>query len=167
MKKTFVLLAALFIGATSFAQHQVNAGVELGLPSGDFGETQGIGFGVSGKYLYNMNDNSAITGTVGFLSFGGKDVSGVKFPSVSAIGFKGGYRYAFAGSENGFYVEPQLGFTSFSGGGASQSGFTFAFGAGYKVSKFDIGARYESTSVSGGSLPFIGIGASYTLMGGK
>lgn len=64
MKKTFVLLAALFIGATSFAQHQVNAGVELGLPSGDFGKTQGIGFGVSGKYLYNMNDNSAITGVL-------------------------------------------------------------------------------------------------------
>lgn len=163
MKKTFVLLAALFIGATSFAQHQLNAGVEIGLPSGDFGKGNGTGFGASAKYLYNLNDNSAITGNLGFLSFAGKNGG----PSLSAIPFKAGYRYSFAGSENGFYVEPQLGFTSFSGGGASQSGFTFAFGAGYKVSKFDIGARYESTSVTGGSLPFIGIGASYTLMGGK
>lgn len=165
MKKTFVLLAALFIGATSFAQHQLNAGVEVGLPSGNLGLGNGTGFGASAKYLYNLNDNSAITGSLGFISFGGKNGG----TSTSAIPFKAGYRYAFAGSENGFYVEPQLGFTSFSfsGGGGSLSGFTFAFNGGYKVNKFDISARYESTSVTGGSLPFIGIGAAYTLMGGK
>ena len=167
MKRTIVLLTALFLGTAAMAQHELGAGLEAALPMGDFGKSNSFGIGATLKYAYNFGESSAITATAGYITYAGKeqDIMGFKVKGVAMgqIPFKVGYRHSFSG----FYVEPQLGFSSFSAsGGGSTSGFTYAANLGYKVSKFDLSARYESVSVTGGSLGLVGFRIGYIFMGG-
>lgn len=169
MKKIFIAIAAIALSTAAKAQTTYSAGLEVGLPSGDASTVSGTAFGgsVKGVFALGGSKNSAITGNVGFLSFGGKDITvfgiTVKSPSVTAIPVKVGYRYS---AEGGFYAEPQVGMTFFSGGG-SGSGFTYAANLGYIINeKFDLSARYESAKIEGGSWNHIGIRLAY-VFGGK
>jgi hypothetical protein len=169
MKRIFIAIAVIALTTTAKAQTTFSAGLEVGLPSGDASSISGLGLGGSAKakFALGKSENSALTGSVGFISFAGKDVTvfgiTVKSPSVTAIPVKVGYRYT---AEGGVYFEPQIGLTFFSGGG-SGSGFTYAANVGYNLSEsLDLSARYESAAVTGGSFNHIGLRLAYAF-GGK
>src|SRR5689334_6505370 len=107
MKKTIVTLVALFfVTVGSFAQGRFSVGAELALPQGDLGDVAGTGFGGSVRYESPINENLSWMGTVGFLTFGEKDDSGVK---VSMIPVLAGVKYYFTESFGGFYAGAELG----------------------------------------------------------
>ena len=173
MKKITMILAvlALTVGAATAQKKGTSdaktfsVGLELGMPMGDFGDLAKLGIGGSVKYAKPMGDNGALTGTVGYSSFAGKDAaSGATW---SILSFKAGYQFKMDG---GLYVEPQLGFGSLSTkidlGGvsatASSSGLLYAAGVGYVINNtIDLSARYESISITGGSVSLVGIRVAY------
>lgn len=170
MKKVLAILAIGVASFTAQAQTKFSAGLELGMPMGDFKDAYGFGFGASAKALFPMGgEKNGLTGSVGFMSFSGKSydfgfgVSGT-YPSTTAIPVKVGYRIGFDG---GFYVEPQVGMTFLSGSGESTSGFTYAPNVGYSTGNLDFALRYEGASVTGGTFSHLGLRAAYSFGGGK
>lgn len=172
-------VCAVLIGASANetkAQGRFSGGLELGLPVGSFGDIANIGIGASGRYEAPIQDKLNWTGTVGFLSFGGKSVSGFSYGSSTIIPIQGGIKYYLQESFNGFYVGGELGFSiasfstpsvvvfgqTISGGSVSSTKFSFAPGAGYHVGNLDFSARFQIVS----DLNYFNIRAAY-VFGGK
>lgn len=96
----------------------VSAGADLALPMGDFSETNGMGFGGSAMFHYNLiEDKLDLTGSVGYLTFSGKTISAgipgftaldVKSPAASIIPIRVGANYKFI-EDLGLYVGADLG----------------------------------------------------------
>lgn len=167
------ILTLIFAGTLCFAQtgfHRINAGAEIGLPVGDFGNAYGIGFGATGKAFYNINDKVDITGKLGYLHFAMKDDHDMMSGSMGMIPIMFGYRYNFGG----FYGEPQLGFTNLrskvkfndSGlggmlsslsGNSSTTKVSFALGGGYSFEDWDLGAHFQIVD----QLNFFGLRVGY------
>ncbi len=167
MKK--ILLVAI-VGMVSFSamsqgkggETNINGGLELGLPMGNFGTNAGIGLGASLKAVFG--GTSGFTASAGYMTFAGKTVgSGIGSYTTTAsnlIPVKVGYRMA---SEGGFYFEPQVGMTFYTGG----SGFTYAPSVGYTTGSLDLSARYEAISQTGATSSFVGVRLAYSFGGGK
>ena len=164
MKKIMMFTFVGMLSFSAFSQKGTtfSAGVDLAMPTGNLKTLSSFGFGASAKAHFGLNENSAITGSVGYLNFTGASVGGFTFPTTSAIPIKVGYRYSFSG---GLYVEPQLGYSIWSNG-SSISGLTYAPNVGYTTGNLDFALRYEATSVTGGTFSFLGLNASYKF-GGK
>lgn len=176
MKKIFlaiVLVAATAVGANAQkGSKQISAGVELGLPTGTFGDAAKVGFGVNGKAIFGITDEGAITATTGLSNFGYK---GYSSSNVTAIPILGGYRHSFKGT-NGLYAEPQIGagiYMQKFGTGSykskdSEVDFTWALGGGYVYQSFDFGLRYQRAQAEGGGAGFFALKVAYNFpLGGK
>lgn len=143
-----MLVASAFCCTTAMAQvgkATLGIGVDVGVPTGDFNLTQKIGIGGTADFGYNVGPSTALTLTAGYISFSGDEpVANFKYPAVNTIPIKAGVRYFVA---PGFYLEPQLGYTSISTPNSNTSGtggFTYAAKAGYRLTKsLDLSARYE------------------------
>jgi hypothetical protein len=173
-KSALLLTVALvtFSVASSFAQGRFSAGAELALPSGDFGDAVGTGFGVSVRYEAPINDNLSWMATAGFLTFGKKEVAGIDY-SASLIPINAGLKYYFTESFNGFYggVELGLNIAKAKAKGEiagfevdeseSSTEFGFAPQVGYHLANFDFAVRYAIVS----DFDYIGIRAAYVFGG--
>lgn len=179
MKKTILLSVALIFACFSaFAQegnNQASIGLDLGLPTGDFGKSSNVGFGGTVKGMYGIGTAGQVELTLGYIGFGGKSVDFGGFHSKSSVGIIPiliGYRHHI----EDFYLEPQLGLSVFSSkmkssgsiGGmtipsssSSTTGFGWALGAGYLYQDFDFSIRYQSQSAGGGSIGFFGVRVGY------
>jgi hypothetical protein len=146
----------------------ISVGVEVGIPTGDFGESHKLGLGGTVKAAFPVITNGDITVTAGYISFSGKDVAFFgKLPAMNVIPLKAGFRYRFPG---GFYVEPQFGYNIWKAkGGESEGGFTYAGNLGYLINNMiDLSVRYEGTSIEGTTISHIGFRAAYSFsLGGK
>ena len=170
MKKIFfaiVLIAAFSVAANAQkGTKQISAGVELGFPTGGFGDGAKVGFGVSGKGIFGITDDGDITATTGLSNFG---LKGYSSSSMTVIPILGGYRHNFQGSVKGLYVEPQIGagvyFTKYGTGGYkekdSEVDFTWALGGGYVYNNFDFGLRYQRAQAEGGGIGFFSLKVAY------
>lgn len=174
MKKVFIFsFVFIFAGFAAFAQkgnNQISAGVDLGLPIGNFGESSKLGIGGTAKGMYGIGTAGQIELTVGYTSFGAKESSSAMKASIGIIPVFAGYRHHI----NQFYLEPQLGLSiirskasvdiggmgSYSGS-SSTTAFGWAVGAGYVFDSFDLSIRYQSASKEGGSLGFFGLRFGY------
>jgi hypothetical protein len=176
MKHIYILLIAISISGFSFAQsgnHQIIAGVELGLPVGDFNGYK-AGFGFIGKALFGFSDHSQIGFTTGYTAFKAKGSTDDYKVKTSVVPFLATYRHHFSI----FYLEPQLGFGSYTttikeevSGNEQKTtikdgAFTWAVGAGLQVSSIDLGIRYQAGHKDGGTVGFFGIHAGYIFQGG-
>lgn len=162
--KFMFLVAFSMFGVVAMAQegfHKINAGVDLALPMGDFGKLSSIGFGVSGKAYYGLNQEMNITGSLGYLNFPYKEssVSG----GVTMIPLMFGFDYDF----DGFYIEPKLGlmftsmkvnFMGFSSGTVSSTEFGIGLGGGYRINNLDFGLHFNIVN----NLNFLGARAAYS-----
>lgn len=151
MRRLLILfIMMLAMKTVTYAQtgnNQVSIGPEVDLPIGTFGDYYKLGFGGSVKGLFGVGTAGQVTLMAGYSSFTGKsdapgyDLSSYKFNIIPILV---GYRQNFSG----FYAEPQLGMaiynTKVSGISESETRFTWAIGAGYAMSAFDIGVRYQS-----------------------
>ncbi len=173
MKKLFILLFALvlLVGTTQAQKGSMAVGVNAGiaLPMGTFGDAVGMGFGGNGEFMYMVNNNIALTGSVGYLTWAYDDALGFD-GSFSSIPILFGARYYFGASKTKFYALAKLGiyastasytytynwfgFNQTEDISVSNSDFGFAFGAGVKLpigSKlcFDAHAKYNVVSGDG------------------
>lgn len=127
----------------------LSVGPEFVIPVGTFRSESGYKFGLGGsaKLVLPFTNNIAGSISVGYIGF-----SQSKFDSVTSkntfttIPFKAGIRFM----TNGFYVEPQAGYTQTKQTNEEGSGqFTYALNLGYLINKMiDISARYEAISAS-------------------
>lgn len=193
MKKLALIVALSVAALTSQAQSgRLSAGLELGLPVGDYADFNSLGIGVSARYEYPVADKIAIIGTAGYQSFAGKeyeistpvydlDITSPTFGQVigtntekfkpdptSIIPIQVGAKYYFNEAWNGLYGSAELGIHMFSGEGDSESKFGYAAGLGYCVTNnIDLGLRYQMIPFDGGfSFDYVGLRAAY-VFGGK
>jgi Outer membrane protein beta-barrel domain len=167
MKKLVLLSFAALCAVSSFAQKKSSSdgmsyqgGLEIGMPMGDLGEATSFGIGASGKVNFPMGDKSAITGSVGYMTFLGKTVLGYSVPSFNVIPVKVGFKYMLS---DAFYAEPQIGYSFTSSAGESTGALTYAGNLGYIIGEnLDISARYEAMSKNSTSLSFIGLRVGYS-----
>lgn len=178
MKKQLSIILALFLFVaftTVNAQGKISlsVGPEVAIPMGNFGDLSGIGFGGSVGGELNLADNINGFVTVGYLTFGDKDVSNITY-SFTAIPIIVGAKYYIG--KGGFYTMAETGFhlwtakvespgvvvngVTFGGGSAETTSteFTYGVGVGYEIGKFDVNAKYIG---AGSNLTYIGIRASY------
>lgn len=174
MKK--LVLVCLLVTAFSIASYaqkgaiDINAGVDVALPFGDFGEGYGTGFGGTVKGLYGISDEGQVGLTLGYIHFGSKEDLGegnsVSFGVIPILAL---YRHHFGS----LYVEPQIGLSSnrskitvasseFNfGGSASTTSLGYAAGIGYLLGDIDISARYQGFSQGGSSAGFAAVRLAY------
>lgn len=179
MKKLFLAITIVIASLTASAQtgnNQIGVGVDLGLPSSDFGDAAKFGFGGYVKGLYGIGSAGQITLTSGYTTYSAKDelvtAAGVDKIKYGIIPILAGYRHNF----DGFYAEPQLGYSIFrskvtdagTSASASDGMFTWAVGLGFAKSGFDAGVRYQSGSKDGTTISVVGFHVGYNFsLGGK
>lgn len=178
-KMKFLMLSLSILAATSvFAQKEskkdaggttFSIGAEAALPVGkDLKDGWSFGIGGSAKAAINIFDGGDVTISAGYISFMGKSetILGQTFKNsaLGTIPIKAGLRFRLG---EGFYGEPQLGYTiaKVSGSSGNANGFTYAAGVGYMASSVDVCVRYEAwTKSENGSTfspSFIGLRVAY------
>ena len=154
MKKAiFFLVVLLFtVGHINAQQGKMHlgAGLELGLPIGDWSDAAGTGIGGTARFEYAFTEKVVGTFTTGYISFGGDDVGQLSY-SYSAIPFLPGVKYHI---QSGLYGMAELGLhffsvdveaPSFSFGGfttggstsATETEFSLTLGGGYETKVSD------------------------------
>src|SRR6478609_2015037 len=171
-----------FAAAPSFAQF--SAGLDVGLPVGNFSDYSTVGIGASGRYEAAIEsvDKLSWTASAGFTTFFGKKVSvptgyvtdsngypvfdpntglpKIKYTeegggTATLIPITGGVKYYFTESGSGFYGAADMGFVIGTNGFGTK--FNFAPGLGYRVEKFDFSLRFNAISDAN----FFGLRAGY------
>ncbi len=172
MKKlALVLMAVAALGSLSFAQKgamAIGGDVGLFLPMGDAGDVYSMGFGVLPNFSYMMSENLALTGTVGYISWGAKEeIAGWDY-SLSDIPIKAGVKYFFGQGKMKPFVIGEAGLHMISATvkgtilgysfdeSASETDFGFAAGGGIMMpmgEKMDLNlcGEYESIMTEGES----------------
>jgi opacity protein-like surface antigen len=116
MKKLLLSLSVLLLlGAVPALQAQSNMQVGgtlgLGIPTGSFSDNIGIGFGLNGTFLYNVQPKLYIVGHIGYERFGYKTSNSVESGGYNMIPIVGGARYEIGdGPEFTPYVQADIGF---------------------------------------------------------
>jgi hypothetical protein len=167
MKKFVIFCIISFFTVPSvFAQkgkNQISLGPEADLPVGTFGNAYKLGFGGSVKGLLGVGQSGQVTLTVGYSTFKGKSGTSYGYSyagqTYNIIPYLVGYRQNF----KTLYVEPQLGFASYTTKAAGFKGtetrLTYGVGVGISVNSLDLGLRYQSHE--GSSL--IGLRVAYVI----
>jgi len=165
MKKLLVLFAILALTLTSLnAQGKTvkfDVAGELALPTGNFGNVAGIGFGLSGKAYYPFNEKMDFTMLLGYTYFTGEENAYYEY-NYSALPILFGVKYDLSNVTPGFYASGELGITvlmfsmeytgpanSYLDGydySSSDSEFTLGLSAGYGINNFDLSASYRLVS---------------------
>jgi hypothetical protein len=133
-----------------------------------------LGYGAFLKFGFPVSDADAVTFEGGINFFFDKESSDY---GIAVVPVKVGYRYTLNRSGKGFYAEPQAGYnvygvnsffdtTTFQDVNKKFHGFVWSVGGGYlfepgKWIQLDIGLRYESIIVSGGSTNYLALRFSH------
>ncbi len=171
--KRFITIWAIGIStltATANAQDAktnkatLSFGAEAALPTGELLNISPAGLGGSIKAVFPVAGTIAITASACYQYYLKKKYFDQILGGFHGIPLKGGIRI---GIDKGFYIEPQLGYTSFgstqNGDGGSEGAFTYAGNIGYLINNaVDISARYESSRKEGSNLSHIGLRIAYS-----
>lgn len=171
--KLLAVVVLVFSSLTGFSQ--VSAGLEMGLPMGNFSNLAGTGFGATVRYDASINKQLSWSASIGYLSFSGKTLNignvSIPFGSTSNVPLAGGVKYYFPGTE-GLYGAMDITinflstygytFNSGNGGGYNTIGVSNTVigvnpGLGYRVSTWDFAFRYNSA----GDFSSLGLRAAY------
>ncbi len=157
----------LAVSISSKAQKETKAfsvgfGIEAGLPVGDAGTAYRFTGGLGIRFSYHAGPGF-ITLSSGAFAYVPKSGEGKSTKASLQIPIKAGYKYIF---HKPFFVMGEIGYSSFriyyagtSNNIASNgvSGFTYAPTVGVSFNVFELGVKYEGTSLTGGSLAAVGI----------
>lgn len=118
MKKFFFVLALITLSVfyngyaqrgKAFSKMQIGGDIGLGIPTGDFADGANTGFGINGVWTYFFQPELALTGSIGYWSFGAKGSSDIAKATFSTIPLNVGIQYRFSAS--GF--KPYIGAETF------------------------------------------------------
>ncbi|PUZ27310.1 hypothetical protein DCM91_08165 [Chitinophaga costaii] len=155
-------VALLCLGSTAalaqLKRFSIGPYIETGAPAGDFHDTHDVGWGGGVNADIKLIAGLGITGSVGYMHFGGKtttitnpDSSPGKYtyPNVSAIPIRVGVKYHFFPL---LYVKVEGGVANFTNtkyrDGAAA---IFAPGIGIRILMIDVEAKYELWHKDGSS----------------
>lgn len=166
MKKLFLLFSFTALLIVVKAQDQTTsttgfhfaAGVNLGLPIGDFGDISSFGIGVEAQPEYNVSDAFSIVGSAGYTSFFGKKIAGIKIDNVGLIPILAGVRYYVAPQ---FFIGAKAGIGILTGSGDSESAFDYQPQIGYNADKFQVNLGYNGLSKNGETLSNLSLSLLY------
>lgn len=169
MKKVILVLIVsfFFISQLTAQQGKMQAGGQVGIsvPMGDLSDGANLGFGFQGNFLYGINQNIDLTGSIGYISWG-TDSDNLSFSSVP-VTFGGRYYFQrgqftpYGMAELGIHFTsasfdiPSVSFggTSYGGGSnsATSSDFGLGLGAGflYDLGSMKLDANAKINIVSG------------------
>ena len=145
-----VFLALCTSALVSQSKITASPGVEFSVPTGDFADAAGVGFGISGRIQYAYQPNLGFMGTLGYVWWGSKDAGSVKY-SARALQILVGPKYYF---QKNFYGLAEVGIYSVTGSvegsfagtpydvSDTESDFMFGLGAGYEYQKFEFEVKY-------------------------
>lgn len=183
--------AGLLAGGTLLSQsHQVSIGADLLLPQGDFSKEFSLGVGPTVGFELPVGDRVGITIEAAYDILMLKDEIKEVLDGATIIPAQAGLKYYFQESQSGIYAHAQAGIHAFSEKfkenslfgleeeTESKTNFSWAIGAGFQLSKLDIGVRYnmvmagEEEGESGGgeegeALSYIGLRIGYILSIGE
>jgi hypothetical protein len=163
---TFAFASLLGAKAQSDASgFHFGAGINLGLPIGDFGDFWSFGIGVEaqGEYMFSEKFSGVVNS--GYTSFFGKDLgNGVKADAVGLIPILAGVR-VYPSSQ--FFIGARAGLGIFTGNGSSNTGFSYRPEIGYNGGAVQVALSFNGWSKDGGSLNHIGLTAIYVFGGTK
>ena len=158
--KSFLLALFVLSSVSLFAQSDEDEkpfhfgiGTALSLPLGDLktGTSFGIGLELQPSYAFTENLEGFMQAGVHVFKaksdYGGDDANLLHIPLLVGARYKAGH----------FFVGAGVGYGLWSSSGESNNGFMYSPQAGYDAGKYEIGANYSSTSVTGGSLSYFGI----------
>ncbi len=164
IKTTFILAVYFTIMAAipGFGQtakkhtSSFSMGVEAAVPTGDLALlVTPFGLGSSIQAVFPVSGNRWFTVSAGDLYLLKKTIFGEGAGGFRAITLKAGVRI-FA--NNGFYVEPETGFTFLGMKDGGDVAFTYAGNLGYLINnKIDVSARYEGSIKYRPSDTFLGV----------
>lgn len=170
-----ILVVVTIVSGLTNAQSKMGISVQAGvfLPTGDFGDGAGTGFGGTGTFVYDVSPMFQVTGSVGYATWGPKNdlPSGYDY-SLSTVPVLVGGRYSFGKDSFMPYVLAELGvhflsstvespFGKFSD---SSTKFGFAPGVGF-LYKFnpkvglDVNVKYDIITTEGSSTTYVGVNA--------
>ncbi len=168
-------MAIVGCGVAMAQENRFSAGLELGVPMGDFGDGYGIGFGVSLGYEIPIGDNLGFMAQAGYISFSGKDIEvlGVTIAEAEAAGLipvQVGLKYYFSENQAGFYAglltgvhmqsvkTIELTTTGFEESSEMQTNFGIAPLIGYVVGEnIDLSLRYQMIFAEGVEVTATGV----------
>jgi hypothetical protein len=170
MKKLLVVVILTitgFIGARAQSGFHFGAGINLGLPIGDFGDFQSFGVGVEAQGEYMFSEKFSGIANTGYTSFFGKDVDfggfTVKSDAVGLIPILAGVRVYPATQ---FFIGVRAGLGILTGSGTSESAFAYRPEIGYNAGSIQVALHFDGLSKNGSSLNYIGLTGIYVFGGG-
>lgn len=170
--KRFIYFLSIFMLLFAFS-HETSAqrtdktfsfgiGLEGAFPTGDLANGYGAGGGLTLRASYKMG-SGFITLTSGAIVFTPKSFNDDDdLKAAMQIPFKAGYKFIF---KEYFFVMGEIGYSSFSSYTTglnnelvklTNSGFAYAPTIGVQYNWLELGIRYETFSVTGGSLSYTG-----------
>ncbi|MEO8405193.1 MAG: transporter [Chitinophagaceae bacterium] len=136
-------------------------GLEAGLPTGDVKEAYNFTGGLTLRFAYHVGPGFA-TLTTGGIAFIPESLEGEDVKAGLLIPVKAGYKYII---KDHFFVMGEVGYGSFKQyysddngelASVSNGGFAYAPTIGVQFNALELGLRYESVSLPGGTLSFLG-----------
>ncbi len=138
-----LLLIGVEVATAGPPKMEINVAGDVLIPIGSWGDAVGVGFGGDAQFQYNFTPVISGGATIGYFSWGGKEVGSVKTPSYGGVPFRlMGKYYFMPPMKQGIRVYGSVELGLFFG----SSGDTE-----YTIPSFIPGAPATTRTVSGGS----------------
>ena len=134
------------------------AGINLGLPIGDFGDSHSFGVGVEVQPEYMLSKMFSIQASAGYTEFFGKKIGSFKIDDVGLIPILVGVKVYPAEQ---FFIGFKAGLGVLTGSGNSESAFDYQPQVGYNAEKFQINLGYNGLSKDGETLSNLSLSLLY------
>ncbi|QTE23036.1 transporter [Polaribacter cellanae] len=161
MKKVvfIAILAIASLGKMNAQNGVLNAGVNVGLPTGDASDASSFTLGAEVNYMFTVADGFTAGPSVSYSNFFGKKVAGTKVPNVSFLPVAGAARYNVA---EDFVAGVDLGYAIGINPKNNDGGFYYRPMLGYKIAdNTQLNVSYSGVSRDGGSISNVSVGIMF------
>lgn len=150
---------ALVVGSFT-ANAQFNAGVNIGIPTGDLEPLTSFVYGAEVNYMFEVSEDFQAGPSISFMNYSGKSVGGVSLGDASFLPIAAAGRY---NASESFVLGADLGYGIGVNSG-NNGGFYYRPMVGYNISdKIMVQVHYSGVSNNGANANNIGAGVMFAL----